>query len=56
MVGLVGLLEPADHRFTNTIDAVRRELGHDGLISRCSTDATDDGLSGRPAPVKPRRP
>ena len=46
MVGLVGLLEPADDRFTGTIDAVRRELGHDGLISRYSTDATDDGLSG----------
>ena len=32
MVGLVGLLEPTDDRFTGTIDAVRRELGHDGLI------------------------
>jgi GH15 family glucan-1,4-alpha-glucosidase len=46
MVGLVGLLDPADDRFTGTIDAVRRELGHDGFISRYSTDATDDGLSG----------
>jgi GH15 family glucan-1,4-alpha-glucosidase len=46
MVGLAGLLDPADDRFTTTIDAVRRELGHDGLISRYSTDATDDGLSG----------
>ena len=46
MVGLVGLLDPADDRFTTTIDAVRRELGHDGFISRYSTDATDDGLSG----------
>ena len=46
MVGLVGLLEPTDDRFTNTIDAIRRELGHDGLISRYSTDVTDDGLSG----------
>jgi GH15 family glucan-1,4-alpha-glucosidase len=45
-VGLVGLLDPADDRFTTTIDAVRRELGHDGFISRYSTDATDDGLSG----------
>ena len=27
-------------------DAIRRELGHDGFISRYSTDATDDGLSG----------
>jgi GH15 family glucan-1,4-alpha-glucosidase len=46
MVGLVGLLDPTDDRFTTTIDAVRRELGHDGFISRYSTDATDDGLSG----------
>jgi len=46
MVGLVGLLPPTDDRFTGTIDAVRSELGHDGLISRYSTDATDDGLSG----------
>jgi GH15 family glucan-1,4-alpha-glucosidase len=46
MVGLVGLLEPTDDRFTTTIDAIRRELGHDGFISRYSTDVTDDGLSG----------
>ena len=46
MVGLVGLLDPADDRFTTTIDAVRRELGHDSFISRYSTDVTDDGLSG----------
>ena len=46
MTGLVGLLDPADGRFTGTIDAVRRELGHDGFIARYSTDATDDGLSG----------
>ena len=45
-VGLVGLLDPADDRFTTTIDAVRRELGHDGFISRYSTDVTDDGLPG----------
>jgi GH15 family glucan-1,4-alpha-glucosidase len=46
MVGLLGLLPPTDDRFTGTIDAVRSELGHDGFISRYSTDATDDGLSG----------
>ncbi len=46
MIGMVGLLPPTDDRFTGTIDAVRRELGHDGLISRYSTDETDDGLSG----------
>jgi hypothetical protein len=46
MVGLVGLLDPADDRFTTTIGAVHRELGRDGFISRYSTDVTDDGLSG----------
>jgi GH15 family glucan-1,4-alpha-glucosidase len=45
-VGLVGLLDPTDDRFTGTIDAVRRELGHEGFISRYSTDVTDDGLAG----------
>ena len=45
-VGLVGLMEPTDDRFTGTIDAVRRELGHEGFISRYSTDVTDDGLAG----------
>ncbi|MBV9095342.1 MAG: glycoside hydrolase family 15 protein [Streptosporangiaceae bacterium] len=46
MIGLVGLLEPTDDRFTTTIDAVRHELGRDGFISRYSTEVTDDGLSG----------
>ena len=46
MIPLVGLLPGDDPRVTGTIDAVRAELGHDGLISRYSTDATDDGLSG----------
>jgi GH15 family glucan-1,4-alpha-glucosidase len=49
ILGLVGLLPATDDRFTGTIDAVRRELGHDGFISRYSTDATDDGLSGSEA-------
>jgi GH15 family glucan-1,4-alpha-glucosidase len=29
-----------------THQSVRRELGHDGFISRYSTDVTDDGLAG----------
>jgi len=45
-IGMLGLLPPTDERFTGTIDAIRRELGHNGFISRYSTDATDDGLSG----------
>ena len=46
MIPLVGLLPGTDPRVTGTIDAIRAELGHDGLLSRYSTDATDDGLSG----------
>jgi GH15 family glucan-1,4-alpha-glucosidase len=45
-IPLVGFLTPTDERVTGTIDAVRRELGHDGFVSRYSTDATDDGLTG----------
>ena len=45
-IGMVGLIPPTDPRMTGTIDAVRAELGHDGLISRYSTDETDDGLAG----------
>jgi GH15 family glucan-1,4-alpha-glucosidase len=29
-----------------TIDAISRELGRDGFVSRYSTAETDDGLSG----------
>jgi GH15 family glucan-1,4-alpha-glucosidase len=42
----VGFLPPTDDRVNGTIDAVKRELGRDGLVSRYSTEATDDGLSG----------
>jgi GH15 family glucan-1,4-alpha-glucosidase len=45
-IGLVGLIPPTDPRMTGTIDAVRSELGKDGLIARYSTDETDDGLEG----------
>ena len=31
---------------TGTIDAVMRELGRDGFVSRYSTEQTDDGLPG----------
>ncbi|BCJ39290.1 glucoamylase [Actinocatenispora thailandica] len=46
MIPLVGFLPGDDPRVTSTIDVVRAELGHDGLLSRYSTDDTDDGLSG----------
>jgi GH15 family glucan-1,4-alpha-glucosidase len=43
---LVGFLPGTDERITGTIDAITRELGRDGFVSRYSTAATDDGLSG----------
>jgi GH15 family glucan-1,4-alpha-glucosidase len=46
MIPLVGFLPGDDERVTGTIDAVRRELGHDGFVARYSTDETDDGLPG----------
>jgi GH15 family glucan-1,4-alpha-glucosidase len=45
-IPLVGFLPATDERVTSTIDAVMRELGHDGFVSRYSTDETDDGLPG----------
>jgi GH15 family glucan-1,4-alpha-glucosidase len=45
-IPLVGFLPGTDERVTGTIDAVTRELGHDGFVSRYSTDQTDDGLPG----------
>jgi len=46
MIPIVGFLPGSDERVTGTIDAIRKELGHDGFISRYSTSATDDGLAG----------
>jgi GH15 family glucan-1,4-alpha-glucosidase len=45
-IPLVGFLPGTDERVTGTIDAVRRELGRDGFVSRYSTADTDDGLTG----------
>jgi GH15 family glucan-1,4-alpha-glucosidase len=45
-IPLVGFLPATDERVTGTIDAVSRELGRDGFLSRYSTEATDDGLTG----------
>jgi GH15 family glucan-1,4-alpha-glucosidase len=45
-IPLVGFLPGTDDRVTGTIDAVRRELGRDGFVSRYSTAETDDGLPG----------
>jgi GH15 family glucan-1,4-alpha-glucosidase len=45
-IPLTGFLPGDDERVTGTIDAVMRELGRDGFVSRYSTAETDDGLSG----------
>src|SRR5215208_5263435 len=45
-IPLVGFLPGTDERVTGTIDAVSRELGRDGFVSRYSTEETDDGLAG----------
>jgi GH15 family glucan-1,4-alpha-glucosidase len=45
-IPLVGFLPGDDERVTGTIDAVWRELGRDGFVSRYSTAETDDGLAG----------
>jgi GH15 family glucan-1,4-alpha-glucosidase len=45
-IPLVGFLPGDDDRVTETIDAISRELGRDGFVSRYSTAETDDGLPG----------
>ena len=45
-IPLVGFLPGDDERVAGTIDAVSRELGRDGFVSRYSTAETDDGLAG----------
>ena len=45
-IPLVGFLPGTDERVTSTIDAIWRELGRDGFVSRYSTAETDDGLPG----------
>src|SRR5258708_15374678 len=45
-IPLVGFLPGSDERVTGTIDAISKELGRDGFVSRYSTAQTDDGLSG----------
>ena len=45
-IPIVGFLPGDDERVTGTIDAVWRELGHDGFVARYSTAETDDGLPG----------
>ncbi|MFI6966109.1 glycoside hydrolase family 15 protein [Streptomyces sp. NPDC050149] len=47
LIARTGFLPPDDPRVTGTVDAVRDELGSDGLVRRYSTDSTSvDGLPG----------
>ncbi|HET6509175.1 MAG TPA: glycoside hydrolase family 15 protein [Baekduia sp.] len=47
-IPLVGFLPADDARVTGTIDAIRDELGRDGLVARCSTaDGGPPGDVGR---------
>jgi GH15 family glucan-1,4-alpha-glucosidase len=46
LIPRVGFLPADDPRVIGTVDAVRRELSHGGVIRRYSTDDTADGLPG----------
>lgn len=47
LIARTGFLPPDDPRVIGTVDAVRDELGSDGLLRRYSTDGTSiDGLPG----------
>ncbi|MYY01800.1 glycoside hydrolase family 15 protein [Streptomyces sp. ATexAB-D23] len=47
LIARTGFLPPDDPRVVGTVDAVRDELGSDGLLRRYSTDGTSiDGLPG----------
>ncbi|MBO0700136.1 MAG: glycoside hydrolase family 15 protein, partial [Zavarzinella sp.] len=43
-IPLVGFLPPNDPRVLGTVQAIERELMHDGFVARYDTKATDDGL------------
>jgi GH15 family glucan-1,4-alpha-glucosidase len=44
MIPLVGFLPARDPRVVGTIEAIERELLHDGLVRRYATGEVDDGL------------
>jgi GH15 family glucan-1,4-alpha-glucosidase len=46
MIPLVGFLPPDDPRVAGTVEAIRRELTHDGLVRRYLADEAVDGLPG----------
>jgi len=43
-IARVGFIDPTDPRMLGTIDAIRADLGHDGLIYRYDSKKTEDGL------------
>ncbi|HXA15767.1 MAG TPA: glycoside hydrolase family 15 protein [Thermoanaerobaculia bacterium] len=43
-IARVGFIDPTDPRMLGTIDAIRTDLGHDGLIYRYDSRKTEDGL------------
>lgn len=48
LIPRVGFLPPDDPRVLGTIDAIRTELGQDGLVRRYTSDAAElDGLPGQ---------
>ncbi|WP_307034197.1 glycoside hydrolase family 15 protein [Arthrobacter sp. B3I4] len=46
LIPRVGFLAPDDPRVIGTIDAIQRELTHDGFLLRYRVDQSDDGLPG----------
>lgn len=46
LIPRVGFLAPDDPRVVGTIDAVQRELTHDGFLLRYRTEQSDDGVPG----------
>ncbi len=46
LIPRVGFLAPDDPRVIGTIEAVQRELSHDGFVLRYRPEQSDDGVSG----------
>ncbi len=46
MIGRVGFLPATDARVVGTIDAIQRDLTHDGFVQRYRSEDSDDGLPG----------
>ena len=46
LIPQVGFLPPTDARVVGTVEAIERELLHDGFVMRYSTHKVDDGVGG----------